>query len=179
MLRQVLQGHFQRLARMLAARQIAPLPTLTYSFAKIHTAMRQFANAKHIGKIVVEVAGATGDEGRGCSKSPGQWMIPGGLGALGQIVAEWLAGEGHKYLSLLGRSGRHASATPLLCMSNPRHLLVAVPSHSHTSACDCSWAALNAPEGHAMKRRGQCTKAVLAHTLVMTGPCACPGLSYD
>ncbi len=91
---------------MLAARQIAPLPTLAYPFAKIHTALRQFANAKHIGKIVVELGGATGDEGRGSSNGPGQWLIPGGMGALGQIMADWLAGEGQHNLSLLGRSGR-------------------------------------------------------------------------
>ena len=103
---QVLQGHFQRLTRMLAARQIAPLPILGYPFAKIHTALRQFANAKHIGKIVVELAGATGNEGRGCSNGPGQWMIPGGLGSLGQIMAEWLASKGQHNISLLGRSGR-------------------------------------------------------------------------
>lgn len=99
---------------MLASKQIAPLPTLTHPFAKIHSALRQFANAKHIGKIVVELAGATRDEGRGSSKGPGQWMIPGGLGALGQIMAEWLAGEGHTHLSLLGRSGRQVAPSAVV-----------------------------------------------------------------
>lgn len=110
---------------MLAARQIAPLPTLTYSFAKIHTALRQFANAKHIGKIVVELAGATGDEGKGASNGPGQWIIAGGLGALGQIMAEWLAGEGQNHLSLLGRSGRQAK----LLTTNEALFRVLLPDH--------------------------------------------------
>ena len=106
---QVLQGHFQRLASMLAARQIAPLPILVYPFPKIHTALRQFANAKHIGKLVAQLAGPTGDEGRGSSNGPGLWVIPGGLGALGQIMATWLAGEGQSNICLLGRSGRQVA----------------------------------------------------------------------
>ena len=37
----------------------------------------------------------------------GAWLITGGLGALGTIVARWLAGQGQSNIHLLGRTGRY------------------------------------------------------------------------
>ena len=36
----------------------------------------------------------------------GRWVVTGGLGSLGMLTAGWLAGQGHRHITLLGRSGR-------------------------------------------------------------------------
>ncbi len=36
----------------------------------------------------------------------GRWIVIGGLGSLGMLTAGWLAGQGHRHITLLGRSGR-------------------------------------------------------------------------
>ena len=104
---QVLQAAFRQLAAMLAARTVAPLPALVHDFADFAAALREFSHARHVGKIVVRVPPPVEEERRrGAPPSPEAWAIAGGLGALGQLTAEWLAGQGTRHIHLLGRSGR-------------------------------------------------------------------------
>ena len=107
---QVLQTAFRQLAGMLAAGTVAPLPAQVHAFADITQALRQFSHARHVGKIVVKgppAAAALGkDDATAGSALPEAWAVTGGLGALGQLAGEWLAGQGVKHISLLGRSGR-------------------------------------------------------------------------
>ena len=42
------------------------------------------------------------------SNLPRSWLISGGLGSLGVLVADWLAGQGQAHIVLLGRTGRAA-----------------------------------------------------------------------
>ena len=89
---------------MLAAGLVKPLPSTRYDISELDTALRQFSHARHIGKIVVSVsARLPGPAAREASEA---WAITGGLGALGLITAEWLAGQGARHIHLLGRSGR-------------------------------------------------------------------------
>lgn len=89
---------------MLATGMVKPLPYLKYELSNVDTALRQFSHARHTGKIVVSVPPALPSPIS--PKVPEAWAITGGLGALGSITAEWLAGQGAAYLHLLGRSGR-------------------------------------------------------------------------
>ena len=52
---QVLQASFMRVAAMMAAAKAAPIQALTFPFSFVLPALRQFAHAKHVGKIVTEM----------------------------------------------------------------------------------------------------------------------------
>ncbi|KAK9803996.1 hypothetical protein WJX72_011444 [[Myrmecia] bisecta] len=109
---QVLQRSFRRLSHMLAAGRVWPIQALTYDFRHIPTALRQFAHARHVGKIVVQLPPASHPQPSG---ERGCWIVTGGLGALGLLTAEWLIGDGQKHLHLLSRTGRWSGeATGLL-----------------------------------------------------------------
>ena len=107
---QVLQTAFRQLAGMLAAGTVAPLPAQVHDFAAIAHALRQFSHARHVGKIVVTgppAAAAPPEVGAKPGNTlPEAWAVTGGLGALGQLAGQWLAGQGVRHITLLGRSGR-------------------------------------------------------------------------
>ena len=100
----VLNASMQQLAGMLAANRVAPLPHLDYAFADTAAALRQFARAQHVGKVAVRLPQPVDSAQQGS----GSWLVSGGLGALGTLTSEWMAGHGHRHLVLLGRSGRMA-----------------------------------------------------------------------
>lgn len=55
----MLQASFMRVAAMVASGRVAPIQALSFPFGSIMTALRQFAHAKHIGKIVTEMPPAS------------------------------------------------------------------------------------------------------------------------
>ena len=78
------------------------LPYKTFSSSEIKEAFRYMQQAKHIGKVVVEMP-----EVRATQKSiqpEASYLITGGLGALGLVVAEWMVKEGAENIVLMGRS---------------------------------------------------------------------------
>lgn len=92
---------------MLHTKAVQPLPRLTYPMTSIMAALKQFAQAQHIGKIVLSAPAAlpaAADEKHRAGK--GAWIVTGGLGALGVLTGEWMVGNGAKRVMLLGRSGR-------------------------------------------------------------------------
>lgn len=97
----VLNVNLQRMAAMMAAGSISPLQFLSYSFADVAAALRQFSRAQHVGKVVVHLA----DVGR-AANSIGSWAVVGGLGALGTLLTSWMIGQGQHHLVVLGRTGR-------------------------------------------------------------------------
>ena len=109
-----------RLARALAGGALSPLPTVGHELASAASALRQMAAARHVGKVVVRAlpGGARGAPPSGASASAsgsgGVSLVTGGLGALGSMVALWLAqrpaGSGAR-VSLAGRSGRGGVAS--------------------------------------------------------------------
>ncbi len=105
----MLQSHFKLLSGMLAGGQVKPLPFIQYDFAEVVTALRQYSHARHTGKIVVSLPSRLFTSP--ALESREAWAIAGGLGALGTITAEWLAGQGARHIHLLGRSGRWAEET--------------------------------------------------------------------
>ena len=90
-----------------------PLPYTVFSFQETPRAFRFMAQAKHIGKIVVSQEGApagqavTGKErasGTVVCKPDATYLITGGLGGLGLLVAQWMVERGVRHLVLMGRS---------------------------------------------------------------------------
>ena len=84
------------------------LPPLTvFSMEEVVSAFRYMQQAKHIGKIIVTQTGQSTDT---ATEMPlnfpedGTYLITGGLGGLGLLVARWMVEKGAKHLVLVGRS---------------------------------------------------------------------------
>lgn len=78
--------------------ELQPLPRRVFPIAEVKTAFRTLQRAKHTGKIVVSRSGkdfpVIGE---------GSYLIAGGFGALGSLVARWIAEKGVRHLILVGR----------------------------------------------------------------------------
>ena len=84
--------------------RLTPLPQRIFPIQEAPQAFRFMAQAKHMGKIVL-----TQDVGETAVshheiKPDVTYLITGGLGDLGLLVAEWLVAQGASHLALLGRS---------------------------------------------------------------------------
>jgi NADPH:quinone reductase-like Zn-dependent oxidoreductase len=88
------------LACVLAQGLVSPLQQLAYSMGTTPVALRMMSQAKHIGKVVVNLCTPQG------KRSGGLYILSGGLGALGMLTAEWLRTYEQSPVWLLGRSGR-------------------------------------------------------------------------
>jgi len=90
--------------------KLKPLPTHTFPASKMQEAFKTMAQARHIGKVVVDFD-AAGLEVDLSTAMPlalakdGAYLITGGLGGFGAEVARYLAAHGAGHLYLLGRSG--------------------------------------------------------------------------
>ena len=109
---QELNAAVLRVSAMLHAGSIGPLPRLTYPLAKVTDALREFAHARHIGKIVVAAPAELPQSAAKKDSGHSAWVVTGGLGALGLLTGQWLVEQGALRVVLLGRSGRrvHRSA---------------------------------------------------------------------
>jgi hypothetical protein len=74
---------------------------VSYSLGAAAAALRQMSQARHVGKVVV----SNSQPSQPCY-AVGRVLVTGGLGALGTLVAQWLAGNSVRQLHLLGRSGK-------------------------------------------------------------------------
>lgn len=98
------------LVRDLSAGRFRPLPVRGWPADEAHEAFRFMAQAKHIGKLVL-------DFGRRQAVSDirpdATYVVTGGLGGVGLAVAESLVARGARHLALLGRSapGQQARET--------------------------------------------------------------------
>ena len=79
------------------------LPYKTFSSTEITAAFRYMQQAKHIGKVVVEMPEVSATQKS--IQPEASYLITGGLGALGLVVAQWMVKEGAKHIVLMGRSG--------------------------------------------------------------------------
>ncbi|MFC4161433.1 SDR family NAD(P)-dependent oxidoreductase [Chitinimonas lacunae] len=98
-LRQIEQGHLR------------PLPQTRFPAERCAEAFRCMAQARHIGKIVIEHA--VPSDALHCDPTR-LYLVSGGLGALGLMLARWLVRRGARRLVLLGRSAPDAAAAETL-----------------------------------------------------------------
>jgi 8-amino-7-oxononanoate synthase len=96
---------FAELRRQFVADKLQPLPHQVFPLQQADDAFRYMAQAKHIGKVVIDFPA-----NHQVVKTDGIYLITGGMGALGLQVANWLAEEGAKHLILLGRNQPGKSA---------------------------------------------------------------------
>jgi 8-amino-7-oxononanoate synthase len=96
-----LTGQFQR-------GELQPLRHTVFEITEAPAAFRYMAQAKHIGKVVMTLPPVLPQQP--VVRPDGTYLITGGLGALGQLTALWLAEQGAKSLLLLGRKPPSAIA---------------------------------------------------------------------
>lgn len=94
----------------IADRSYSPLPYRAFRFSMAADAFRHMAHARHTGKVVLSLSDA-------CVKihpayptpvefrADGSYLITGGLGGFGLLVAEWLVRNGARHIALMSRSG--------------------------------------------------------------------------
>ncbi|MBI3629383.1 MAG: SDR family NAD(P)-dependent oxidoreductase, partial [Candidatus Rokubacteria bacterium] len=95
------------------------LPSTVYDAGEIGAAFRLMAQARHIGKIVVTMRGREVTLGPPTEATPpvrsdGTYLITGGLGGFGLVVAEWLVRQDARFLVLMGRSAPSPEARQTL-----------------------------------------------------------------
>ncbi|NEQ05932.1 MAG: SDR family NAD(P)-dependent oxidoreductase [Moorea sp. SIO4E2] len=97
----MLQGLKDKLSNGL----LQPPPVKVFPIEKVIDAFRYMQQAKHIGKIVVsQTQLADGTTQKPLSfRSGASYLITGGMGGLGLLVANWMVSKGAKHLVLLGR----------------------------------------------------------------------------
>jgi acyl transferase domain-containing protein/NADPH:quinone reductase-like Zn-dependent oxidoreductase len=105
----------RQLAERFERGELQPLPTHVFSIDEAADAFRFMAQAKHIGKIVLEqtekpVPITFAPDNRAPVREDGTYLITGGLGGLGIAVAQWLVEQGARNLILTGRRGPSAAA---------------------------------------------------------------------
>jgi acyl carrier protein len=98
-------------AKRVEAGDLRPLPFRAFAACRIDAAFRLMAQGKHIGKIVVAFSDPFVSR-RGQPPVPGfairsdaSYLITGGLGGFGRVVATWLVDCGVRHLVLTSRSG--------------------------------------------------------------------------
>jgi acyl transferase domain-containing protein len=109
----LIQSMLQELVAKFEQNLLQPPPLSVFGIESVISAFRDMQQAKHIGKIVVSQTDAATDS---TSQLPlklrgdGTYLITGGLGGLGLLVARWMVERGAKHLVLLGRSQPSAAA---------------------------------------------------------------------
>ena len=90
--------------------KLIPLPQHIFPIQEAPQAFRFMAQAKHMGKIVLTQDVAETAVFHPEIKPDVTYLITGGLGDLGLLVAEWLVKQGASHLALLGRSAPSEAA---------------------------------------------------------------------
>ncbi len=93
---------------------VKPLPHKVFPVTEVVSAFRFMAQAKHVGKVVIELAQ---EEPELPVREDRTYLISGGLGGLGLQLAAWLADRGAKHLLLTSRrspSGESETAVAAL-----------------------------------------------------------------
>jgi len=85
-----------------------PLPLKRFTADQSVDAFRYMAQRRNIGKVVVSFSPPTEEDDQhdrkhAAIRDEGTYLVTGGLGALGQRVADWLTDRGAKHVALLSR----------------------------------------------------------------------------
>ncbi len=95
----------QEIVDEIEAGRAAPLPLRAFPADEIRHAFRFMMQARHIGKVVLTHRPAAAHV-----RADGAYLVTGGLGGLGLVVAGWLVEHGARHVTLVGRSRPNADA---------------------------------------------------------------------
>jgi acyl transferase domain-containing protein/acyl carrier protein/phospholipid N-methyltransferase len=110
---ELIQSMLRQLMQQFEQGKLKPLPRKVFPIQNAIDAFRYMQQAKHVGKIVVMQP--TDSAGSGSQKpltfrGDGTYLITGGMGGLGLLVADWMVQKGARQLVLVGRSGANSQA---------------------------------------------------------------------
>jgi len=87
---------------------LKPLPRYVFPIQEVEGAFRYLTQRKNIGKVVVSLQDAVQQQPSETTitlRSDATYLITGGLGSLGLLIAHWMAHQGVRHLVLMGRQG--------------------------------------------------------------------------
>ena len=91
----------------LADGSLPPLPVQVFAVSRAEEAFRHMAQAKHIGRIALSLeepqSRVAPPPAPPMARADATYLITGGLGGLGLVVASWLVEQGARHLALVGR----------------------------------------------------------------------------
>jgi acyl transferase domain-containing protein/NADPH:quinone reductase-like Zn-dependent oxidoreductase/NADP-dependent 3-hydroxy acid dehydrogenase YdfG len=129
--RQAVAGDaLRRVMAMLAAGEVTPLTHTRWSPAELEGAIKFMQAARHIGKIVL-VASPLGS---GRLRGDRTYLVTGGLGGIGCVLAGWLADRGAGAIVLNGRRDPDPEAAEAIEALRERGVTVAVEPADVTDA---------------------------------------------
>ena len=104
----------EKIASLVESHKLYPLPFRSFPACRIDSAFRTMAQGKNTGKLIVSFPKPFVPR-RGEPLAPafevkadGSYLVTGGLGGFGKVIANWLVECGAKHLVLTGRSGAAA-----------------------------------------------------------------------
>jgi len=106
---QRVQDVLRDVSALMAEGTYSPLPVRVFPASQAREAFRLMAHARHTGKIVLSMndpeVRVAPPRGAGRLKADATYLITGGLGGFGLLVARWMVRQGARHLVLTGRSG--------------------------------------------------------------------------
>lgn len=136
-----LGASLKQLTQELAQGRLQPLPSTVFPLAQAERALLHAADPKQLGQVVLSeitphdqhqpLPISLGESSPLCRRT-GTYLVTGGLGALGMLVAEHLVAQGARHLVLLGRGQAKPAVAERLCQLRERGIDVRVV------ACDVS-----------------------------------------
>ena len=102
---ELVQPMLHHLSQQFAEGKLSLPPQKVFPIQEVVGAFRYMQRAEHIGKIVVTQPKEIGNASHSVSfREDSSYLITGGLGALGLLVARWMVERGARHLLLVGRS---------------------------------------------------------------------------
>ncbi|MBR8834203.1 MAG: SDR family NAD(P)-dependent oxidoreductase [Stigonema ocellatum SAG 48.90 = DSM 106950] len=98
----LIQSMLRHLMQQFEEGKLKPLAKKVFPIQNVIEAFRYMQQAKHIGKIVIAQQQGTVDV---ALRGDSTYLITGGMGGLGLLVARWMVSRGARHLLLVGRSG--------------------------------------------------------------------------
>ena len=99
----LIQFMLQKIMVQVAAGSLQPLPHQVFAAQDAIAAFRTMQQAKHIGKIVLQLSPNPTDARPFTIDPNGTYLITGGTGGIGLKLVQWLVEQGAKHLLLLSR----------------------------------------------------------------------------
>ena len=106
----------------LAAGELKPLPKARWPMTEARYALEYMQAARHIGKILLTPPALSG----GSLREDRTYLVTGGLGGIGCVMAEWLAGKGAGAIVLNGRRAPDPEAEKVIRSLQERGVTVRV-----------------------------------------------------
>lgn len=96
--------------------KLHPLPLRARPLAEVGEALRELAQGKHTGKLVIEVPACPETEKPACPpfRPDVTYLVTGGVRGFGLATAAWLVSRGARHVALVGRSGTTSHETEVV-----------------------------------------------------------------